>query len=201
MIKNIIFDIGNVLIHFAWKETMEELGFSSDCIDVLDKGFLNNTLWDELDLGVMKELDVINTACEKLPQYAENIRKFWDNNLMTIRPYDYSEGWLKDLKNRGYNVYLLTNYPDSLFDKSVKNAFPFYPYTDGEIVSSRIKIRKPDKGIYEALFAKYSIKPEESIFFDDRIVNIDGAKKVGLNAFLFESFEKADNEIKILGGR
>lgn len=201
MIKNIIFDIGNVLVSFAWKETMEELGFTPECIDILDKGFINNSLWDELDLGVKAENDVIETACKAFPQYSQNIKLFWENNLMSIRPYDYSEAWLKDLKNRGYNVYLLTNYPDTLFKKSVENAFPFYSYTDGEIVSSRVKIRKPDKKIYEALFSKYNLRPEESIFFDDRAVNIDGAKAVGLNAFLFETFEKAENTIKDFGGR
>ncbi len=201
MIKNIIFDIGNVLIHFAWKETMEELGFSDECIDTLDKGFLNNTLWDELDLGIMNESDVIDKACSCFPQYERQIRLFWENNIMTIRPYDYCEKWIKSLKERDYNVYLLTNYPDSLFKKSVQSAFPFYPYVDGEVVSSRIKIRKPDKGIYETLFEKYSLIPEESVFFDDRQINIDGAKSVGLNAFLFEGYEKADSVIKEIGKR
>lgn len=201
MIKNIIFDIGNVLVHFAWKETMEDLGFSPECISELDKGFINDPLWDELDLGALPEAAVIDKACKRFPKYSANIRLFWENNLMTIRPYDYSEGWLKDLHRRGYNVYLLTNYPDTLFTKSVASAFPFYSQADGEIVSSRIKIRKPDRGIYEALFEKYSLRPEESIFFDDRIVNIEGAKAVGLNAFLFEGFEKSDSIIRNLGER
>lgn len=201
MIKNIIFDIGNVLVYFAWKETMIELGFDNACIDALDKGFINHSFWDELDLGVRSEDDVIDSVCEAIPEYSDNIRLFWKNRILTIRPYDYCEYWVKDLKRRGYNVYLLTNYPVTLFDESVKTSFPFYDYIDGKVVSSHVKIRKPDRGIYETLFKKYSLNPGESIFFDDRPVNITGAKAVGLNAFVFEGYEKADAIIKELGER
>lgn len=182
MIKNVIFDIGNVLVYFAWKEAMYKLGFSKQCVDELDKGFINNELWDELDRGVMSEEEVINLACERIPQYAEEIRTFWNNNIMSIEPYEYSKPWIISLKEKGINVYLLTNYPDSFFQKSVESAFPFYPYVDGEVVSSRVKHRKPDKEIYQILFDRYNIDPKESVFFDDRIINIEAAKEVGLNA-------------------
>lgn len=195
MIKNIIFDIGNVLIYFAWKEAMVDLGFSDECIGTLDKGFINDPLWDELDLGILPESAVIDKAVLRFPEYEKEIRKFWNNNILTIRPFAYSEPWIQSLKERGFKVYLLTNYPDSLFEKSVKFAFPFYPYVDGEIVSSRVKIRKPDEGIYRALFDKYNLLPKESVFFDDRPINIEGAKNVGLNAFLFKSMEQAERDL------
>lgn len=198
MIKNIIFDIGNVLVTFAWKESMINLGFDDKCIETLDKGFINDPLWDELDLGIKPESEVINTAIARFPQYTKEINLFWDKNINTIIPRDYSVEWMKDLKRDGYKIYLLTNYPDSLFKKSVESAFPFYPYVDGEVVSSRVKIRKPDKEIYETLFKKYGLKPEESVFFDDRIVNIEGAEKVGLNAFLFTTYEQAKTDLKSL---
>ena len=191
MIKNIVYDIGMVLIDFAWAQAMRDLGYSEETIDFLDKNFVNHELWDELDRGVMEESDVINLFCERHPQYEEEIRKFWDNNILTVRPYDYSAPWVKDMKDIGLNTYLLTNYPDTLFDKSVKYAFPFYPYIDGEIVSSRVKIRKPDEGIYKALLEKYNLKAEECLFFDDRIINIEAAKKLGFNAHVFTSYEEA----------
>lgn len=193
MIKNVIFDIGNVLVYFAWKEAMYKLGFSNQCVDALDKGFINNEIWDELDRGVMNEAEVINLACTHNPQYAEEIKIFWNNVIMSIEPYDYSKPWIISLKEKGLNVYLLTNYPDSFFQKSVEAAFPFYPYVDGEVVSSRVKHRKPDKEIYQILFDKYDINPSESVFFDDRMINVEAAKALGVNAFLFEGYEQAQS--------
>ena len=191
MIKNVIFDIGMVLVDFAWKDHLIELGFDSECIDALDKSFINDPLWDELDLGIMKEEDVIDSAVARLPQYESQIRLMWDKMINAVRPYDYSKKWIMDLKEKGLNTYLLSNYPDSLFKKSVECAFPFYPYIDGEVVSSRVKLRKPDERIYKTLFEKYNLVPEECVFFDDRKINIDAAKKLGVNAFLFEGYEKA----------
>lgn len=196
MIKNIIFDIGMVLVDFAWKAEMEELGFDKQCIDVLDKNFVNSNLWDELDLGVLEESEVIDMARKAIPEYAKEIDLFWENCIDTIRPFDYCEEWVRSLRESGFNVYLLTNYPDSLFEKSVKKSFPFYRYINGEIVSSRIKCRKPDPFIYETLLKKYDLKPEESIFTDDRIINVEAASKLGIKAVLFTSYEKTGSEIE-----
>ena len=76
MIKNIVFDIGNVLIDFAWKATMEELGFDKECIDTLDRGFINNDLWDEMDRGVLSFDEVVKLATDKMPAYEKEIRLF-----------------------------------------------------------------------------------------------------------------------------
>ncbi len=198
MIKNVVFDIGMVLIDFAWKATMEELGFDEKCIKTLEEKLMDDPLWDEFDLGIIPEEEVLEKAIKRMPKYEKELRIFWENNLMTIRPFDYSEKWIKSLKERGLKTFLLTNYPDSLFDKSVKNAFPFYPYIDGEVVSSRVKKRKPDKEIYECLLNKYNLKSEECVFFDDRQVNVDAAKKLGFNAFVFKGYEEAVKDLSTL---
>ena len=97
-IKNVVFDIGKVLVDFAWDKLMEELGFSKECIDTLDKGFINNPLWDQMDLGIMKEEEVMDEAIKRFPQYEKEIRCFYDNLIKTVRPYDYCVKWISDLK-------------------------------------------------------------------------------------------------------
>jgi len=190
-IKNVVFDIGKVLVDFAWDKLMEELGFSKECIDTLDKGFINNPLWDQMDLGIMKEEEVMDEAIKRFPQYEKEIRCFYNNLIKTVRPYDYSVKWISDLKAAGYKVFLLTNYPVKLFDESVETSFPFYDLIDGKVVSSHINIIKPNEGIYKALFKKYDLKAEECVFFDDRQRNVDAANRLGMHAFVFEGYEKA----------
>ena len=196
MIKNIVFDIGMVLIDFAWEAAMKDLGFDEECIRTLDENLINDPIWDQFDLGILPEEKVVDMVVEKIPKYEKEIRLFWENNLLTVRPYDYSEKWIKSLKSRGLKTYLLTNYPDTLFDKSVRTSFPFYPLVDGEVVSSRVKVIKPDERIYKILLERYDLVPEECIFFDDRIKNINAAKKLGFNAFVFEGYEKACRQIE-----
>ena len=198
MIKNVILDIGGVLVDFAWKKTMEEMGFSKDCVRTLGDKLINGGIWDEFDLGVMTEDEVLDLASREIPEYEKEIRYFWENSIQTIRPYDYCEKWVREMKDKGLNVYLLTNYPDTLFKNSVKCGFPFYPYIDGEVVSSRVKVSKPSEGIYKALFDKYSLNPDECVFFDDRPVNVNAAKVLGVHAFVFEGYEKALDELESL---
>ena len=199
MIKNIVFDIGNVLIDFAWEKTMEELGFDEKCIETLADGYINNDLWDEMDRGVMTFEEVIQLAVKAMPQYEKEIRLFVDNLILTIRPFDYGEQWIKDLKNKGFKVFLCTNYPDSIFEQSVnRGLFPFYPYIDGEIVSSRVHLLKPSEEIFNALIEKYNLKAEECVFIDDKEKNVNGAKKAGMNSFVFEGYEKACKDLENL---
>ena len=101
MIKNIVFDIGNVLVYFAWKEAMVKLGFSEEAIDTLDKNFINNELWDLMDRGRHSEEEIIDLACKQNPQYEKEIRLFWENNLLSIEPYEYSKPWIISLKEKG----------------------------------------------------------------------------------------------------
>ena len=196
MIKNIVFDIGNVLIDFAWKATMEELGFNEKCVDTLADGYINNDLWDEMDRGVLSFEEVIQLAVKAMPQYEKEIRLFVDNLILTIRPFDYSEQWVKDLKSKGFKVFLCTNYPASTFEESVnRGLFPFYPYIDGKIVSSRVHLLKPSVDIFNCLFDTYNLNPADCVFFDDKERNVNGAKKAGMNAFVFEGYEKACRDL------
>jgi putative hydrolase of the HAD superfamily len=170
---------------------MREMGCSEECINAVGKGFINTPLWDELDLGIQPEEDALEAGCNAVPEYADEIRAMWENNIKAIRPYDYCVDFVKGLKDKGFKVFLLTNYPVKLFDESVATSFPFYDLIDGKVVSSHINIIKPSEGIYKALFEKYDLKAEECVFFDDRQRNVDAANRLGMHAFVFEGYEKA----------
>ena len=90
------------------------------------------------------------------------------------------------LKEKGYAIYLLSNYSKFLFDIHTKGA-SFMDDIDGKVVSYEIHQVKPDRGIYETLLNRFSLKPEECIFFDDRKENTDTAKELGIKTCTIES--------------
>ncbi len=198
MIKNIIFDIGEVLVDFAWREHMREtLGFSEDAIRTLGEKWIGGPMWQELDRGVFTEEEMIAAAKKEIPEFADEIQKFWDNPDGIVRCRENSARWLKSLKERGYSVYLLSNYPRSLFEVHIKD-FAFIPYTDGRVVSCYEKVMKPDIGIYKILLERFSLSAEECVFIDDREENIAGAKAAGMNGIVFGSAEQAMSELEAL---
>ena len=191
MIKNIIFDIGEVLVDFIWEEHMRNLGFPEETVQALGSGWVKTPLWDELDRGVLSEDEALGLAKRALPQYSAQIDMFWNNPDGIVRCRPQSAGWLSSLKNRGYKVYLLSNYPRSLFEAHSEREFSFIPFIDGKVVSSSIGVMKPDRRIYQTLLDRYSLTAEECLFADDRQVNLDGAAQLGIRTLLVRNIDDA----------
>lgn len=181
--KNIIFDIGMVLIDFHWRTTMQKLGIPENVINTLDHNMINHPLWNHFDLDDIPESELIQKFKELSPECSEYIDLFMNNLDDVIDMLPDADKWLRSLKDRGYHIYLLSNYPRRLFALHTPR-FHFLPYTDGRVVSYECHITKPDAGIYQHLCSKYNIIPEESIFLDDRQANLDAAEKLGFNTLL-----------------
>lgn len=199
MIKNIIFDIGNVLVEFNPEKVFLEIGIDKNKIEGLAQATVHNCLWPELDRGVLPEEEVFRKMKENAPEYEQEINLMLDKAMeKLVRSYDYAAGWLKSLQERGYKIYLLSNYPESLFELHSKNKFTFLPYIDGKVVSAYVKLIKPDCKIYELLLEKYHLNAQECVFLDDREENIQGAKKVGIHGITFLSYEDASEKLEAL---
>lgn len=200
MIKNIISDIGNVLAYFRWKELMGDLGFSQETIHRLQKNMIYHPLWEEFDRGSLADEEVIRQFKKENPGLEEQIDLFFGHTEDLICQYDYTVPWLTSLKEKGYNLYYLSNYPRLLFENHKKTRFSFLPLMEGGVVSYEEKLIKPDPAIYYRLYEKYGLKPEECIFMDDREENVEAAKKTGMYGIVFESYEasaiKIENYVK-----
>ncbi len=198
MIKNIIFDVGMVLVDFNWRGVMAEVGCTPEEIEKLAEVMINGSLWNELDRGVLKEEDVISQMVAGLPGLEEKAWKFWSHIEDTIESFSYSKDWLRGLQEAGYHTYLLTNYPRSLYASTAESRFTFLPYVDGVLVSSHEKLTKPDVAIYQRLLEKFDLKAEECVFIDDRAVNIEGAAKVGIQGIVFTNYEEVSEKLRTL---
>lgn len=197
--KNIIFDIGMVLIDFHWEKTMKDLCIPDKVIDILDHNMINHPLWNHFDLDDMPESELISEFKKLSPECSKYIDLFIDNLEDVIDMFPGADEWLRSLKERGYNIYLLSNYPRRLFALHTPK-FLFLPYTDGRVVSYECHMTKPDPAIYRSLCEKYNINPEESIFLDDRQANLDAAAALGFNTLhVTDPFAARDELDAILG--
>lgn len=181
MIKNIIFDIGDVLIEYRWYELCTDFGLSKEEAHRVGKEIFHNPHWDILDLGTI-DFEIIKDAYAKMyPKDEAAIRYFLDHgeDLHIVREDVWDRAFL--LKEKGYKIYLLSNYPEHLFKKHIEGS-RIMEIVDGMAVSSRIHHMKPHKEIYEYLLKTYDLKPEECIFFDDKKENTEAAKRFGMEA-------------------
>ena len=188
MIKNIVFDVGDVLVDFGYRRYMRDLGFDEETVDFLSENMVVTEFWHELDLGDRDEAEAVETFTKKYPQYKDEIIKFWDNIEFIVEEYTYSEPLVLKLKELGYNVYILSNYPIETAERHWPK-FKFLPHTDGHIISGYEKVTKPDEAIYRLLESRFGVDLTESIFVDDRQVNIDAANKLGMTAIRFTGID------------
>ena len=200
MIKNIIFDIGGVLVSFEPDRVFREMRLPEEEVQILYQHTAKSPYWKELDRGVLPKEEVFQTMVNTMPQaYRKDAMEFFTKRIPeAVTSFDYSADWLKGLKERGYNIYLLTNYPEWLFETHWKKGFTFVPYVDGKVVSGKVKLIKPDHAIYETIIKKYSLNPAESVFIDDVKENVQAAKETGLNAIQFTNINDVKNQLEKL---
>ena len=196
MIKNIIFDIGKVLVGFNWQGYIRER-YDEETAAIIRKAIWGHGYWHQLDYGVMPEEEIIQNFVRFAPEYEQQIRDGFLNTGDCMSRLDYAIPWLKELKARGYNLYFLSNYSRFLI-RIRPDVLDFIPYMDGGIFSCDIHILKPDAAIYDTLCKKYDLKPEECIFMDDRPDNIAGAIAFGMQGIVFETKEQAEKELEAI---
>lgn len=198
MIRTVIFDIGNVLAGFDWHTYLAELGFEEDVIARLAQATVKNEDWKEYDRGCYDDEGMLRLFIENDPEMEGEIRRALDDFHGLLTRYAYAIPWIKELKEKGLQVLVLSNFSDKAL-RECWNALDFLPYVDGGILSFQDKLIKPMPEIYHLLLDRYHLKAEECVFMDDVQVNVDAAKAAGLHAFRFESREQACAGLAELG--
>lgn len=199
MIKNIVLDVGRVLVAWQPKELMKELGFSDETIEILADALFTSGIWNETDRGVLSDEAFLDLAVSKAPEYKQEILLFWNNVDRAIWQFPYVREWIGAMKKAGYHVYILSNYGSWTYEKTRENALNFLEYVDGAIFSYEVKQIKPDAEIFHSLFEKYNLQAAECVFLDDLAANIEGAKAVGMHGIVFAGLEEAQAGLEKLG--
>ena len=185
MIKDVIFDYGNVLVD--WNPAYLFLpyfnGDEKKCRFFTDN-VCNREWFTRMDRGESMD-KCVSELQQQYPQYADAVAMFRD------RWFDMCHGdipgmldVIQDLKKRGVGVYGLTNWPAETFTEA-RRRFKTIASIDNYVVSSSVKLAKPEAAIYKLLLSKYNLKPEECVFIDDRIDNVNAAKALGMSGIVF----------------
>lgn len=197
MIKNIIFDIGNVLARFRWQDYIKER-FTQKVQKRIEMATVHGPYWDEVDRGALPMEEIVRRCVALEPELAEEIEAFFVHREELVEEYAYSADLIRALKKQGYGVYLLSNYSGDMFAYA-KTIFRFLKYVDGGVISYEIQHIKPEPEIYETLLKKYDLKAEECVFLDDLERNLKGAERFGLHTIQFEGYLQAIRQLASFG--
>lgn len=186
MIKHIVFDMGKVLVDYNPMYACERLVADPADRDQVCTAVFVSPEWILLDMGIIPEEQALKQMCARLPkrlhEAAGKCMEQW--HLYCMRPREDMAGLVRELKEKGYGIYLLSNASNRL-PVMYKDVIPAVECFDGVVFSAAEKYIKPQKEIYELFFNRFGLIPEECYFIDDLIMNIDGAKACGMDGYCF----------------
>ena len=192
MIKNIVFDLGNVLISFKPSEFFDKKGYPEYIKTKILNDIFGSQEWKMLDKGEISPNEAINAITLKSTLKKEEIAHIFNLRTEIMFPLDENVRLLPDLRKRGYRLYFLSNFPIDIFEE-IKNGYYFFRYFDGGVISSEVKFSKPDTRIFKILMEKYSLLAGETLFIDDIEENVSGAISSGMKGLVtYGSHEISD---------
>ena len=181
--KNIVFDVGDVLLDYRWQQMLMDYGLDEAEAYRVGRELFDDPdgLWHEYDLAVKSQEEIIQEFEQKHPKDAEVIRWFISHGeyMHVARPAIWK--LVHQLKEVGYHLYILSNYPEILFKKHTQYA-DFMDDMEGMVVSYMLHVGKPERIVYQTLCDRYGLNKEECLFFDDRAENVQGAIDFGMRA-------------------
>ena len=184
MIRNILFDMGNVLIRFDRKLFLDRLEVSEADKDILLREVFANVEWAQMDRGTKTEETALEGMRKRLPQRlhgaAETLTLHWDEPLI---PIDGMYELVEELKEAGYGIYLLSN--ASIRQHEYWPRLPVSRLFDGKVISADHGFIKPQPEIYDICLKTFGLKAEECFFIDDVPANIEGALYCGIPGSVF----------------
>ena len=134
MIKNIVFDIGNVLTYYTWEEHIRSFGFTETVYQRVVQATVKSSAWNEFDRGLLSDEEVTQLLVQNDPGVEQEIRQMMVNVGGLVKKAEYAIPWIQELKSKGYHVYYLSNFSFKA-GKECSHALDFMPFTDGGILS------------------------------------------------------------------
>ncbi len=197
-IRNVVFDIGNVIVRWAPLEIVKLTFGEVKAPEVLVKAIFQSETWLDLNKGLISEsdakaqyqqfLNLSDLECECLFYYVKQTQ------ILIFGSVDL----LQRVKLAGYNVYALTDNVHEIVSH-LKSTYTFWPLFDGATVSAELGLLKPQAEIYQSLLMQYRLDASETIFIDDMPRNVMGANAVGITGVQFENAVQCEEALKALG--
>jgi len=189
-IKNIVFDMGRVLLHFSTDDVISPYFPDSEEHALVYETIYGSGDWVLLDDATLTDQEAMARWKQKLPaEWHDRLDALFANWPETMTPIEGMEELVCDLKAAGYGCYVLSNASVRFSEYAPKKSV--FSHMDGLFVSAFYHMLKPDPAIYLRMCEEFSLDPEECFFIDDVAANIEGAAKVGMRGVQFPEYDVA----------
>lgn len=190
MIRNIIFDIGGVLLDYNPKTYLDKLDIKESRRKKLNDVIFHDQRWKDCLNGFISNSELIEQLVRENLEYKNEIELILSKDILKymLPPKQEVIEYYKSLKRKGYKIFLCSNITKDTYNY-IKDNFEIIQIADGGVFSCFENISKPNPEIYYRLIEKYNLEIEKSILIDDTKRNVMSANDIGLRGILFNNIE------------
>ena len=176
-VKKFLFDLGNVFFDWNPERILKPIFNDDERMNF----FINNISFPLLDTrcdaGITIEV-AVNDAIKKFPEFEKEIKLYYPNHGNMVGGFfQKTVDVFYKIKELNYPCFVLSNWSAETYE-GMEETYPFLKDFDGKIISGRDFLIKPDPAIYELAISRFDLIPDETLFIDDRLDNIEAAQKL-----------------------
>ena len=188
MTKNIIFDIGGIVLEWGNNPLIELLNKTNYEVNKICKIIYGDSRFKECIVGKLSQFEYMKQLISENPKYSDDIEKILSEEYQEKALPVIKENLEKifELKNKGYKIYFLSNITDVSYNY-LNDKLNILNMVDGGVYSYKEHLKKPDKEIFDLLIKRFGLKKEETIFFDDSRKNVKVGNEYGIKSYVFNS--------------
>lgn len=195
MIKNLIFDFGKVLVDYDFFYTIYRYFDSEEDLNEFAKKYTSIEFLNKCDKEEMPFEEIIRNEQKTHPRFEFQLQKFYDEYVQFVTgEVPGMKDLLIKLRKEGFKLYGLTNWCSKVHE--VMEQWEILRMLDGVVISSDVKLIKPDVAIFLNLCDKYGLKPDECLFTDDKAINVTGAIQAGMKGFVFINAGQYERDLR-----
>lgn len=184
-IKNVVFDFGQVLVHFDPSYMVGQYVSDEGDAALISEVLFDRLYWDRLDAGTISDEEVVMESCKRLPARLHDVtREIYYHWIYNLPPMDGMEALVRELKGKGIKLCLLSNICTYFADHAEE--IPILSHFDRCVFSAVCGYVKPSQEIFRYLCETCGLDPTETLFVDDSAKNIAGAERYGIRGYLFD---------------
>lgn len=196
-IKNIIFDVGNVIVRWDPHHIVSIAFPEYPDHNQLARDIFKSETWLSLNKGVITDHEAIIRFSNQLGFDKPNLEQMLEIAKQSLTLIPGTKELIHNLKSQQKTLYALTDNTHE-FMRHLKAQYDFWHLFNGIVVSAEEGHLKPSKEIYQVLLNRYQLVPHEAVFIDDIEPNVEGARAVGIHAIQFEDIHQCLKELEKL---
>jgi putative hydrolase of the HAD superfamily len=201
MMRNVIFDVGNVFVRWSPPEIVERcFGLRKDAAENLGRAeaLFRGPLWRRLNLGELTQEEAMLAYQAEFGLSEEQANDLFFHVMDHQELIDGTEAIAHRLKQAGYRVFALTDNVHEIV-AHLKSRHQFWTLFEGAVVSAEVGLMKPDPAIFRHATETFGLAAAETVFLDDIQANVDGARSIGMEARLFTTPSRCEEDLRALG--